>query len=65
MTDQFDNNSTIVKKITKTRKQMEDEIVKTAGESNSDNYTRPYCYSHQPKEHAEVHKKTCEEMRNK
>jgi hypothetical protein len=41
---------------------MEDEIEKNAGESNSDNYTCPYCYSHQPKKHVDIHKKTCPEL---
>jgi hypothetical protein len=31
-------STTVIEKITKNRKQMEEEIEKTAGESNSDNY---------------------------
>jgi hypothetical protein len=45
------------------RKQMGDEIEKAANESNSDFYICPYCFARRPKEHVEVHKRTCTELR--
>jgi len=55
----------MVEVITKsrTRKELESEIEKAANESDSDNYTCPFCYSIRPKQHVEVHKKTCSELR--
>jgi len=66
MTDQNNDSSTTVKKITKTRKQMEEEIERVASQEtdSKDNYTCPYCYSHQPKNHVDIHKKECPEIWN-
>jgi len=62
MTDQ-NNDNTTVKKITRSRKQMEDQIEKAAIESTKvDLYTCPFCYSHEPKAHVDNHKKTCSEL---
>jgi hypothetical protein len=52
-----------VTRITKSRKELEEEIEKAANASNSDNYVCPYCYAVRPKAHVEVHKKTCTELR--
>ena len=64
MTDQNYDNTT-VKKMTRTRKQMEDEIEKAAKESTkAEHYTCPFCCSHEPKAQVDLNIRSCEEIHN-